>query len=72
MSTDGYAGAIDLVRLQWRLERCSGTDAEPASGECAMAIARDCVCPCIACEETVCNALSGTVTEALRGCGLLP
>ena len=71
MKYDDYSGAIDHRALQRRLERCEAQDAADAfqSGSCARATVRDCVCPCVASEETICNALTSSVAEAMLRTG---
>ena len=71
MRYDGYAGAVDPVRLQRCLERCQAVDDDhPRDLDgCAREAARDCNCPCIASEERICNALASSVSEAMHGAG---
>ena len=67
MNHDDYSGAIDYGALQRRLERCVEQDASESRelAACANATVRDCICPCVATEETICNALTSTVAEAM-------
>ncbi|MEJ8566319.1 hypothetical protein [Elongatibacter sediminis] len=71
MRYDDYAGAIEHRWLEYRLQRCSEQDYDqPAdAGTCARKTVRDCVCPCIASEENICNALSASITESMLGTG---
>ena len=71
MKQDGYSGTIDLGGLERRLARCAAMDKDfPGDLDwCARATVRDCVCPCMATEESICNALSSAVSESMFASG---
>lgn len=64
---DSYAEAIDLERMERQLARCSAQDAShPPDACCARRTALESVCPCLLCEDAICNALTTAVYEALE------
>lgn len=67
MKYDDYSGAIDHFELNRRLERCAAQDALEGfdAAACAHTTVKDCVCPCVASEEMICNALTSSVAEAM-------
>ncbi|MGD2128485.1 MAG: hypothetical protein PVJ33_02585 [Lysobacterales bacterium] len=71
MRFDDYCGAIDFDFLQRNLERCTAADADhPREVDaCAQAIVRNSSCPCIASEESICNALASSISEAMYASG---
>lgn len=71
MRYDDYAGAIDTRAMQQRLESCAAQDDYDGLTyeECAHHSVRDCICPCIASEETICNALDSSISEAMSETG---
>jgi hypothetical protein len=73
MRYDGYAGAIDHAHLQRCLEQCQAHDElHPQDlDSCAREVVRHCICPCIASEERICNALAASVSEAMLGTACL-
>lgn len=67
---EGYAQAIDLNRMERQLERCSALDvAHPPAERCARKTVMRSICPCMMCEDTICNALSAAVCCELESGG---
>ncbi|HEX7046804.1 MAG TPA: hypothetical protein VF275_04420 [Gammaproteobacteria bacterium] len=68
MAIEGYAEAIHLERIEKQLARCAAhDDAYPPDVECARKAALDSVCPCMLCEDTICNVLTDTIYEHMTG-----
>ncbi len=66
MTIDSYAEAISLEHIERQLARCAAQDADhPPDMDCARAAVRQSVCPCVLCEEAVCNTLATMVHERL-------
>lgn len=62
MKSDGYAAAIDYPHMQRCLEQCQAHDKDhPVDLERTV---RHCVCPCMAGEDRICNALANSLSEA--------
>lgn len=68
MSYDGYSGAIDYGHMQRCLEQCQAQDENhPVDVHRAV---QQCVCPCMAGEDRICNALASSLSEAGARSGL--
>lgn len=62
MLFDGYAGAIDYRHMERCLEQCQAHDEDhPVDIHRAV---RHCVCPCMAGEDRICNALASSLSAA--------
>ena len=68
MSSDGYSQAIDYAYMQRCQEKCQAQDTEhPVDTD---RLVRQSVCPCMAGEDRICNALSHSLSEAGTRAGM--
>lgn len=67
MAIEGYAEAIRLDRIERELAKCVALDAAypPDDGDCARRTVLDSVCPCMLCEDAICNVLAANVHQQL-------
>ncbi|HET9679808.1 MAG TPA: hypothetical protein VFP95_04515 [Gammaproteobacteria bacterium] len=65
--TEGYAAAINLDSIERQLARCAALDADhPPLEQCARTTTMQNICPCMFCEDNICNALTSYVYSEMQ------
>lgn len=69
MAFDTYAEAIPLDVIDRQIERCAAIDAAYPKDvdRCARQTVDRAVCPCMRCEDAICNTLTDLVAEEMLG-----
>ena len=64
--TDSYSEAINLEQMERQLARCAALDVDHPNEACARKTVMKSICPCMMCEDSICNALTANICAELQ------